>query len=86
MIRMAMKDFTFSDGTRVPKGTFLSAVSAARHHDDTVYPDATTFKGFRFSDMREMEGESTKNQMAFTSPDFLLFGHGKHAWCVKSAL
>ena len=84
MMRVTLKDFTFSDGTRVPKGTSLYAVSGPRHRDEKVYPDATTFKGFRFSDMREMEGESTKNQMVSTSPDFLLFGHGKHAWCVHS--
>ena len=84
MIRTALKDFTFSDGTRVPKGTYLYAVSGPRHRDEEIYPDAATFKGFRFSDMREMEGESTKNQMVSTSTNFLLFGHGSQAWCVDS--
>jgi cytochrome P450 len=83
MVRLALKDFTFSDGTRVPEGALVSAVSPPRHLDDEVYPDAKTFKGFRFSDMRDEEGEGAKNQMVATSLDFLTFGHGKHAWCVK---
>ena len=77
---MALKDFTFSDGTRVPKGGLVSTISTARHLDDKVYDDAGTFNGFRFSEMREEEGEGTKNQMVATSPDYLAFGHGRHAW------
>ncbi|KAF8503961.1 cytochrome P450, partial [Gautieria morchelliformis] len=79
MGRLALQEFTFSDGTRVPKGALVSAVSTPRHLDEEVYPDAKTFKGFRFSDMREEEGEGAKNQMVATSLDFLTFGHGKHA-------
>ena len=80
MTRKALENFTFSDGTRIPKGTMVSSVATARHIDDDIYPDGTTFKGFRFSDMREEEGEETKNQMVATSVDYTAFGHGKHAW------
>ena len=80
MTRKAMKDFTFSDGTRIPKGTIVSSVATARHMDNDLYPDGTTFKGFRFSDMREEEGEETKNQMVATSVEYTAFGLGKHAW------
>jgi Cytochrome P450 len=82
--RQALKDFTFSDGTYIPKGTFVSA--AMSHHDDDVYPDAGTFKGFRFSDIREEDGEGTKNQMVATSLEFLTFGHGRHSWWVVHLL
>ena len=57
-------------------------MTGMRHLDEEVYSDASTFKGFRFSDMREEEGEGTKNQMVATSNDYLVFGHGKQAWCV----
>lgn len=77
-----MKDFTFSDGTRIPKGSVLSVASLARHRDDEVYLDGSTFDGFRFSDIREEDGEGTKHQMVATSTEFLSFGHGRHAWCV----
>ena len=77
---MALAEFTFSNGTRIPKGAFVSAIGTPRQLDDEVYTDAKTFNGFRFSDMGEREG--MKNQLVTTSNDFLLFGHGKHAWCV----
>ena len=83
MTRKAMKDFTFSNGTRIPKGTIVTSAATALHIDDDIYPDGTTFKGFRFSDMREEDGEGTKNQMVVTSVDYLAFGLGKHAWCVE---
>lgn len=84
MTRKVLKEFTFSDGTRVPKGAFVSALATPRHLDDNVYPEASTFNGFRFSDTREEEGEELKNQMVATSLDYLSFGHGRHAWYVES--
>ncbi|KAF8574245.1 cytochrome P450 [Ramaria rubella] len=77
--RKALKDFTFSDGTRIPKGGFVSTVASAIHRDEALYTDPDTFNGFRFSDIREEEGEGTKNQMVATSTEYLPFGHGRHA-------
>lgn len=34
MTRMALKDFTFSNGTVIPAGTIVSVVSYGMHHDD----------------------------------------------------
>jgi hypothetical protein len=33
--------------------------------------------------MREEAGEGIKHQMVTPSPDFLLFGLGRHAWYVR---
>ncbi|KZT08258.1 cytochrome P450 [Laetiporus sulphureus 93-53] len=77
--RKAMKDITFSDGTFIPAGTFVSAASRATHFDEGIYPDALKFNPWRFSDMRECQGESTKHHMVSTSVDYLSFGHGRHA-------
>ncbi|KZS89011.1 cytochrome P450 [Sistotremastrum niveocremeum HHB9708] len=78
--RMAMKDYTFSNGTFVPKGTFLFAAAVPRHKDPDVYgPDAAEFDGFRFSNMREEAGAATKHHAITTSLDYLPFGHGRHA-------
>lgn len=52
MSHKALKDFTSSDGTCVLKGSFI-AVAASCPLDNDVYPDARTFKGFRFSDHKE---------------------------------
>jgi len=76
--RVALKDFTFSDGTFIPAGTFVSAAMRAMHLDETVYHDANVFNPWRFSDKRE-GGESTKHQMVTTSLEYLTFAHGRHA-------
>ncbi|GJJ07760.1 hypothetical protein Clacol_001965 [Clathrus columnatus] len=77
--RIALKDFTFSDGTFIPKGTFISAAAQSIHHDEEKYPDSEKFDGFRFANIRTQDGYNTTNQFVNTSPDYIPFGHGKHA-------
>ena len=43
------------------------------------------FDGFRFEKMREQGGESMKHQIVTLDLDFVLFGHGRHAWYADSA-
>ncbi|KAF8528499.1 cytochrome P450 [Hysterangium stoloniferum] len=76
MTRKALMDFTFSDGTVIPKGTFISAAATPMHLDDEVYADAGVFNGFRFSGIN---GQGVKSQLSSTNPDFIRFGHGRHA-------
>ena len=74
--RVAVKDFTFSDGTTIPRGTSVAVSSHDVHLNDKVYEDPLRFDGFRFSKMRE---ESAKNVgMVSSSPDHIPFGHGRH--------
>lgn len=86
MERKAMKDFTFSDGTFIPKGTHVAAISGPINVDEDIYEDPLTFKPFRFAEAREGANdandarEAVKNQMITTSLQNLLFGHGRHAW------
>lgn len=82
MSRLAMKDFTFSDGTFIPQGTFVSAVAMPMHHDDEYYSDGEEFNPWRFSEMRDEDGEGLRHQMVSTGSDYIAFGHGKHAWYV----
>jgi len=77
--RKAMKDYTFSDGTFIPKGTSISAASRAIHLDDEIYADANVFNGFRFSGLPDEGGQKVRSQFVSTSPDYIGFGHGKHA-------
>ncbi|TBU62546.1 cytochrome P450 [Dichomitus squalens] len=79
LMRKAVKDLTFNDGTFIPKGTVLVAAAHATHHDEVNYADADDFDAFRFARMREGEGEGVKHQFANTSVDYISFGHGKHA-------
>ena len=75
-----MKDYTFADGTTVPKGSILVAASHAIQKDESFYENAHQFDGFRFSNLREREGENARYLAANTSTEFLHFGHGHHAW------
>ncbi|GJJ07761.1 hypothetical protein Clacol_001966 [Clathrus columnatus] len=79
LTRLALKDFTFTDGTFIPKGTFISAAAQPIHHDEEKYPDSEKFNGFRFANIRTQDGYNTTNQFVNTSPDYISFGHGKHA-------
>ncbi|KAI0652467.1 cytochrome P450 [Trametes meyenii] len=79
MPRKAMKDVTLLDGTLVPRGTTVVATSHGTHRDSTIYDDPEVFDPFRFSRMREAEGESTKHQFVNISTDYIPFGVGRHA-------
>ena len=81
LVRKAMTDFTFTDGTCVPKGTCVAVATQCVHHDETVYPNAHAFEPFRFAELHaEADGEGVKHQFATTTPEYLPFGHGRHAW------
>jgi hypothetical protein len=63
MIRLTIKDFTFSDGTVVPKNTFVAASQCPIHYDEENYVNAGVFDGFRFVNTKISEGESAKHQL-----------------------
>ena len=94
-MRKAFEDYTFADGTFVPKGAQVSTILHSMHRDDARYPNANEFDGFRFFKMAQGKaggdsenhgddgGESistTKYQFPTTSPDFLAFGFGMHRY------
>ena len=74
--RVAMEDFTFSNGTTIPQGTLVAVSLHNAHFNDEVYEDPLRFDGFRFSKMRE--GSAKKVGMVSSSRDHLVFGHGRH--------
>ncbi|KAN0094344.1 Cytochrome P450 [Tylopilus felleus] len=78
LTRKAVKDFTFSDGTFIPKGTSVAAAAWCLHLDDEYYDNPHVFDPFRFANMRDDEHD-TKHQFVSTSTEYLPFGHGKHA-------
>ena len=83
MSRVAMKDVVLQDGTRLPRGTMVAVTSYAMHHDTALLSGADTFDPFRFARMRGAEegpGQGAKHQLTSTSPEFLAFAHGRHAW------
>ena len=76
LTRIALKDFTFSDGTTIPRGTTV-CVSRNTYFNDKVYEDPLRFDGFRFSKMLE---SSTKKKVGIitSSRDHFPFGLGRH--------
>ncbi|KAH9930095.1 cytochrome P450 [Fomitopsis serialis] len=69
--RKAVQDYTFSDGTFIPKGTFVAAASLPIHLDDDIYANPDVFNPWRFA--------TGKEHLIKTSDHYLLFGHGRHA-------
>lgn len=80
MSRLALKDYTFSDGTFVPKGSMISVAARAIHTDPEFYDNPEVFDPWRFANMRTEEGEELKHQLVATAADYVPFGHGRHAW------
>ena len=84
MSRIVREPFTFSDGTYVPKGTYIAIPSHAIHLDESNYSNPTSFLPFRFVDKANKEITGRKVDMTSTSTDFLAFGHGLHACPARS--
>lgn len=82
MNRLALQDFTFSNGVTIHKGQFVTAVGNSVHHDPEVYQDAKEFKPWRSYDQTNAEGlgkDSKKYAAVTPSETFLAWGLGKHA-------
>jgi len=78
-MRKAMSDVTLSDGFKIPKGTYFAFPAYGINTNADLFPDPETFKGFRFSDLREQPGNENKFQFVTTGVDAISFGHGVHA-------
>lgn len=71
--------FQFSVGPRIPQGT-LVAISADRvNTDPNIYSEPFKFDAYRFSRMREQQGQEYKHQHVSTSQIELNFSYGGRA-------
>ncbi|KAJ5822957.1 Cytochrome P450 [Penicillium robsamsonii] len=78
MSRLALEKTVLSDGTVIPKGANIF-VSTKTLEDDSIYPNAATYDGYRFYNKRQQPGNEHKYQFVTTSPEHFVFGHGLHA-------
>ena len=78
MIRVTRKDYTFTDGTLIPRGTKVSVSPTQAHHDPETHETPEQLEGFCFAKMR-LQQDSKKCDVVATSPKFLPFGYGRHA-------
>jgi len=82
--RVVAKDgITTPSGVKIPCGATVAVPSYAVLLDDDVYPDASTFNPFRFSDERSNQNvdyiKRAAKSFATTSTEYLAFGHGRNA-------
>ena len=88
--RITTSDLTFSTGHTIPKGTRIgfnaygvqispSTTTFSPAYNPASYKPPSEFDGFRFYNLRNMEGKENKHQFVATSSDSLNFGHGLHA-------
>lgn len=82
MARRVQKDFTFSNGLRIPAGNWIFAPNSPVLRDPDNYPEPDKFDGFRFSRLREEEGQSNSHTLVSSSMKNLQFGDGRHGWYV----
>ncbi|KAG6332129.1 hypothetical protein ID866_6959 [Astraeus odoratus] len=78
--RKTMKNITLSDGTFIPKGTYVAVPSHAIHNDSELYENPDTFDPFRFVELRSKDEDNTRYQMVSVNPESLGFGLGTPAW------
>lgn len=81
--KVMTNDFKTEDGHYLPKGTLISFISFPAQTDEEQYEDGLKYDPFRFSRARELAASRGEKVPAVTfvttSPEFLTFGHGKHA-------
>jgi cytochrome P450 len=66
----------------VPANSTVAAPIALFHGDASDLTNPEEFDGFRYSRMNAENAGPSKHQMVSTDLNYLLFGHGKHAWYV----
>ncbi|KAH8828949.1 cytochrome P450 [Flagelloscypha sp. PMI_526] len=72
--RQVMKEFTFSNGQVVPPGYILNFTASSIQRDEANFENPHEFRPFRFSDMRDEEGQGVFHSFVTLDPDFILFG------------
>lgn len=77
MSRKAVRDYTFADGTFIPKGTMVVAATHCLHFEADRYGDPAVFDPRRYDGL-----SSSKDNLTTMNDHYWSFGHGQHAWCV----
>lgn len=83
MRKVLVDNFRTDQGDALPKGTVISFLGQPAQTDEKTLDDPLKYDPFRFSRMREDAASRSDKVPAVsfvtTSPEFLPFGHGKHA-------
>jgi cytochrome P450 len=75
--------FKTLSGVHIPKGNIVAVPGKNIATDESFYPDADTYKPFRFAEKQKDEDvehvKRARQAAPTTSAEYLAFGHGKHA-------
>nr|AFO69302.1 P450 monooxygenase [Aciculosporium take] len=77
--RLALKEFTFSNGLHIPQGTFIYTPNSPIYSDERYYPNPKSFDGLRFYRMRSDPELKYTCDLTVTGEYSMHFGHGRHA-------
>jgi len=77
--RTAVNDYTFSDGTLIPRGTMVAVALDNVNLNEKNYPDPLTFDPWRFVKLKEQDTTGKRFDIVTTGLDSLSFGYGRHA-------
>ena len=77
--RVATRDVIMSDGTKIPKGAFVTVTG--RNKDPSIFPEPDKFDFRRFLAQPGQETDRTK--YIGQSPEMIQFGYGKHSCAGK---
>nr|AGN73059.1 P450 monooxygenase [Epichloe funkii] len=79
LARLALKDFTFSNGLNIPKGSVIFTPNSPIFEDERYYKDPKVFDGFRFARMRNDPKLGLFCDLTATNEQSMHFGTGRHA-------
>lgn len=81
-------------GLHLPYGTKVGVHAHPIHHDEEIYPGSMSFDPLRWCRGRNGNEEGSEHlgstekrkgtSLVTTSPTFMAFSHGRHAWYVLS--
>ena len=75
--RIAIKPFTFRDGTRLEKNDVVCIPLEAIMKDQRHFPHSDSFDMYRHINLESM---TLRSRFSEPGPDFPLWGLGRHAW------
>lgn len=84
-LRKVMEPMVLSDGTKLPKGTYVGTNVQDAMFNHSMLPDANVFDGFRWHRMRQEPGKEQMFQSVQMSSDYLTYGMGMLLHCFHAS-
>ncbi|KAI0867248.1 cytochrome P450 [Hypoxylon argillaceum] len=81
--REALKDFVFSDGTRIKKGDWACVPTRAMLQDEKYFPHSSSFQGFRFAPKDKVTGNVRTVFQPEGPSRYTDLSNNYHAWGIR---